>query len=859
MFAKGNKTLSIENKRKVLVQKVIITLVIIMIMLLGPLNKIQHRIISKPANVEQNQTFDMQKDNKLLQTYTPIGNHIECISLYLDGKEAVKGTSFTFVLYDSEYAPVFSKEILVDEIKDGILTIDLNLDVTPGLVCYYELLIPEESGRIQVSLVNREASLQGEAGVLFVNGEPDFDNEYRMEINYKEPLSLVRMLFYIAVVVLFAMICYVISIILITKHPHVINRASRIVHIIFTVILVGLSLVTLYFAVYKNYFGGANLDRIVYAGGIIFLSIFCVYYLWYGKQKKIDPDAPTTISDSWKNYLQAICFGGAIFADCMYANATEMKLQYENTRWMMIFFGLSFMVSFVTIPSNINRIKESAKNEQIKICVEAIVLILSVIAGAIFVKNNNGDSNTIYLAKLLVAVWIIWGIVILHTILHLKKDIVTRLNPVQVGIFVLFVIGIVVNRYHKVWPFEILIPAVIMLLQNYDEKAKNRMIHNLCDGIYLAFAVMTIYGLLYRPFMKWTYYRYMGYFHTVACTGMFLAVVVCVALCKFYIRAHKSKNIIIDTYVDLMMIGASTIYILLSMSRTAIMAMVALYIGIVILTTFVYKKKYKRIILEIGIVLGIIVLSFPVVYSATRMVPSLVKKPFHFEPVEPSVEVYNQMLTPLDEPDSSKYMSMERFITLFSARIKLPEELLAGGNEKDKVEQTEVTKESEQIEDSDVIQQTDSIVDEEAENTNTFEVSKGLTNGRADIFKTYLKHLNLMGHESMGYQSEDGSIDYGHAHNSYIQVFYDFGIIVGMIFLIFCLVTFIHSIMYVIDGGETMQYRLVLYGIILIFGVISVTEWAFHPSIPVGFTFLWAQDLLLTYKKVKNKGISEKE
>lgn len=114
---------------------------------------------------------------------------------------------------------------------------------------------------------------------------------------------------------------------------------------------------------------------------------------------------------------------------------------------------------------------------------------------------------------------------------------------------------------------------------------------------------------------------------------------------------------------------------------------------------------------------------------------------------------------------------------------------------------------------------------------------------------TYLKRLNFVGHEKMTIEGED----YAHAHNSYIQVAYDFGIITGVVFLVLCAYTLIQSVLLFRKHGNKYGIFIVPFALIVNFGFMSVTEWAFHPCIPAGFCFLFVQMLLMQEGKT-NKG-----
>jgi O-antigen ligase len=87
--------------------------------------------------------------------------------------------------------------------------------------------------------------------------------------------------------------------------------------------------------------------------------------------------------------------------------------------------------------------------------------------------------------------------------------------------------------------------------------------------------------------------------------------------------------------------------------------------------------------------------------------------------------------------------------------------------------------------------------------------------------------------------------EYTHAHNSYLQVFYNFGIIAGVVFLILCAMSLWKGIDIVLKQGRKYSIYFVPVALIVAFGFISLTEWAFHPCIPAGFCFLLMQAVLI--------------
>jgi O-antigen ligase len=78
-----------------------------------------------------------------------------------------------------------------------------------------------------------------------------------------------------------------------------------------------------------------------------------------------------------------------------------------------------------------------------------------------------------------------------------------------------------------------------------------------------------------------------------------------------------------------------------------------------------------------------------------------------------------------------------------------------------------------------------------------------------------------------------------------LQVFYNFGIIAGVVFVALYVITLVKSTNIVIKQGRKYTIYFVPFALIVAFGFISLTEWAFHPCIPAGFCFLLMQAILI--------------
>ena len=111
------------------------------------------------------------------------------------------------------------------------------------------------------------------------------------------------------------------------------------------------------------------------------------------------------------------------------------------------------------------------------------------------------------------------------------------------------------------------------------------------------------------------------------------------------------------------------------------------------------------------------------------------------------------------------------------------------------------------------------------------------SNGRMDIYRAYFEQLNMQGHEGMGALLNDGS-EAAHAHDIYLQVAYDHGIIVGAIFLMWVIMTCIQALMVYLRRRSFDPAAGIGLAVSVTYAAAGVTEWISHPCNPVGFVML---------------------
>lgn len=229
-------------------------------------------------------------------------------------------------------------------------------------------------------------------------------------------------------------------------------------------------------------------------------------------------------------------------------------------------------------------------------------------------------------------------------------------------------------------------------------------------------------------------------------------------------------------------------------------------------------------------------LLMPTVFTATRSLPAVVGKPYIM-----SGELWKETILETDAKDSKKYMNVERFLDLTFEKLMDTLKLRAELSEIRETEDNAGQLLTEGQQSGDAVTAAEEPEDNGGEWRN--ESADTASNGRMDIYLAYLRHLNVSGHESMVLETEEETLY--HAHNTFLQTAYDHGIFVGIYFILVGIGSLIRSIGCFKRDGEENGYLIFPVLIIVTFGVASLTEWTFHPSVPLAFALLLVQAPLL--------------
>lgn len=840
-------------KRNAGIQILMATLTFMLLIRAYPLQIVQSHEISKQQAVRPAQMDTLTGDaftaqDKKLQTVYFSQEHLYRIVLYLNctvGEERTVTETILFRLYNDAYSCIYEERYSCRRIaRDGYLSASVDMDVDTERAYYYEILVPSDCGaHLELPTADRGALNQPENSTLYIDGIINDELCLIADFDYSKSLSLWGILLYYVVVIAMSVALYMLVMWGVdycdwrfASYTGIIDKHVRIA----ASTLVGAGAVFLFlFYVVWNKFGGATLDRLFYAVAIVVGFLWMNGALWLPffypkKPKKTQVSVGRQISFIWRNYIQTVSFGFLFYALCQYVNADREYYHNTNTRWMLIFLAIAFLMMF--------------SEKQFLNILSIIWLVVGMAGAIVYCSSITDGKNAIMIAELTCGVLITWGLLIINVLLQIrvsrgsllasaKNMVLTHVPQVVYGVlWVVFVLFMWVYRFEKVWVFTAILPFLSMFFFRLTPAAKSRFLKNFTNGILLSFGFMALFCLCHRPYHYWA--RYSALFHTVACAGMYLAVVLGAAIGKLYGKFKNSKYMLRRCFYELSLVACIIGFIILTVARTALVTLAVTIIAVAGLSAFIYRKTLQRILCELGMLMVAAIVCFPIVFTAVRTIPALVDDPVQYD-IEVVVEGY--LIQKGDRLDSGLYMTVEHFLSVFFGRFgyeNTGDEEVSGGI-------------NEEVQGQGLLAYTGDTfagmnmhwVANDSEDTAS-EVDRDISNGRFEIFRDYIKALELKGHPKMSPLYDNGK-EYAHAHNSYLQVAYNFGMIAGVVFLSICALALWSSVRLAVAQGRQYGIYVVPFALVVVFGFVSLTEWAFHPCIPAGFCFLILQVILM--------------
>lgn len=873
----------IINRRQAICGTVWIVVICIVITL-WPLRLVNETVVSKSSQQISMQSEAITQDYTVMQMFIAQYDHLQNIKVYFLNEAA--GEEFNFVLYDASMKLLMQQFISTDNMKEmpGFCTIQVNQDTEVGKEYYY--LIQGLSSDFYVAYEDTQSSGTIYNGTLYYGDIEDTEHNIITEYDYKLPLRKGKTLVCDALLVMFGIIVSVCTKRHYTKYPEK-NRLLTVETLwkrIATPVVIAAALISA-IAIWPLRLFTSEIETILcFEAGVLITAGILLYGINHTRQNKSHDMGWSVLHDRWTDYLQSAFFALAIQAGVHYMNGLYELKHTIAFRELLIYFGLAVIMTY-------------GKKELFNI-VNLVYLIIAAFAGHSYYKAQTAALSVEEEIKVVyLSVWaaIIAGLVIINTLLipirrylllrgggyqsglgrgfslkalwRNKTDNITgsiTVSPVYGIILTVFFALLIIFRNTRGWPIYLVCAFALYYIRIAVWDKKERITENICNGILLHFLVMMGYCLLHRPYMFFIYTRYPFIFHTVTVSAVYLAMVVCAALAKL-LDAYRRNQRLSCIWKELIVFGISVEYLIFTLSRTGYLAIIITAVIVIPVMCLGMKRKAHALAAALIMMLMAVILCFPMVFTAQRIIPAIVAQPETMDIEElPSEIVHGR------DMDSKYYISIRRFIQAFQMKVLgIPEEEClksfdyAGG----------VYIENSSIDD---MYAADSVGGDAGSGTvdkllvASAELSgaefpaeemeeqpesdaEAYANGRFAIFQLYASNLNMQGHDKMEIVLPNGEMIV-HAHNVYLQVAHDHGIPVGIVFIVFGFSTFIQALIYDTKRKNDRRCSIFPLAILISFAVAGLTEWIFHPCNPIAFCLLLSLAPLLVDAKKSRRG-----
>lgn len=792
---------------------------------------------SDPVNVEHNVT----------QMFVGEGGELSAVDLYVCND--MRGETITFRLYDASYTEIFNTFFVVKDNQEfpGFVHIPVGYDLQKDQEYYFTL--EGLTADMTVAYEDRESSTSIVNGFMSYAGIEIQRYNVIIRYEYSNPFVWWQvLLFVIGIAAVAAGSIYCVNTLFAKKFKDKDVKVHTVFKVTLTpiVIVAGSILCLMIFPGRK--FGTGIMNYAFYGLGVVLLMAVALFVIWY---KRVDDKSLVeweVVKERSPEILQALCFAKVIWSCYEYMNGLYDIHHAFAVRKMIIWFLLAMVCTY-------------SKKELLRVWNAAYVVIAGI--GVYFyAKPYLGVEEEGELYKLQAYILLIGGFVILQLIVKLvrillKKDVVYRKWSWPFVVCFGLLIGLMMCFSNgRTWPALAFGLFLLFYLCMWLWKKTDRLPIIYANGLILNFVYMVWYSLLHRPYHRYYYYRYGLGFHTVTMTGVYLTLIICAIFAKLYQKIRKEYRFV-DMWQEWCLLAVANVYLFMTLCRTGYVAASVMQVFVIILLACMQgKKKLAFAGKYFAILLLSSTLFFPIVFTMTRTIPAIVD-----EPILSDVEMTTHAIKKGTPSDSILYTDLARVMKLaaykvlgmyqddFAYRDATPESL-----REDYFYPALVEKIRTMIAPDDIHVINDSILlasNEEGIGDET--VLEEMSNGRLDIFRAYIENWNMTGHEEMGVPDEYGNMIV-HAHNIYLQMIHDHGLVTGVVFLVFGICAFALAFVRFIKTKDSMY--LFVIALLLSFAVAGLAEWIFHICNPFGISVFYVITPLLF--KCKEAKVNEK-
>jgi len=816
------------------IQYVILGLAVIIFLLIWPMGVIHHTEISKSGEEILRESDPISVANNGTQMFIAEGTHLKAVDLYVANdmqKEAI-----TFRVYDGAYQQLWETFYVVDEkaVFPGFVRINIDMDMEEGWEYYYTV----EGLTSDLVLYYEDTN----ASTSFANGTYLYGGEEMPGINlviryvYTESFAWWITLLAAAGLVLVAFFaCKLVDKVfeekLRGKNKEI--TVQKLIQWIANPIVVIGTLVAFLMVYPGKMFGVGAVNYGFYYIGIAIAAMFLLYAINYKRKEKAPLISKVVFREEWQGWLMAVCFAGVLWSCYEYMNGLYTIHHTLATCRLMIWFFVMLLCTF-------------SKEQMLKVW-NLVYVVTAFVWGYFYTKPYIGIEGEEELYKLqayviALGVFVILQILISILRLCLKKEKVTVKISIPYAILLLvWMTLMIVYRNTREWVvlMAVLFGMFYFCLWRWEKREKILAIFG--NGVILNFVYMVIFCLMHRPYLRFRHNRFGMGFHTVTMTGYYLALVLCAVVTRMLVQ-YKKTGRWRDCFKEWILLGVGNVYLFLTLSRTGYLAAFVMQIFIVIFFSLLWEKnKLLGMVKTFAVIIGVSVLSFPMVFTAQRILPAIANDPIYSE-----IEIWDYVVEKGDPKDSELYMDIQAFIKVAGNKlfgIEMGNISLSSIGEEMKENLDKISRKMAPV----YVKNENYMVASEKEMYEEEDIS----NGRFEIFSSYMEHWNMTGHEEMGVPLPDGSIAV-HAHNTFLQLIHDHGMITGIVFIVLGIVSFFVACIRYAKEKDAESNLILTVCVIIAFAAAGMVEWIFQICNPFGIAILVVVAPLL-FKSVKSK------
>lgn len=803
------------------INSIIIILSIILIVSIWPLNLIQRSDVSKSNEVFQTESGVCNDEHIIAQVFVSRGTKLKSVDIYVCSD--VAGQSIKYSMYDGTLTEIYSKTMKVDENQaiPGFVRVNMRLDVERGAA--YIASVSGVDCDLTVGLEDHATTSNGDVFAITYDGMEDPNHNIIIRYNYGIAFTWWQISLLIIAIVLISAGLIVMNNRLLSKK--FVDKTVKIQHLfqwLLNPIIIISTGIMMRLVFPKMLFSDKLINIIFWDLGLVLLAAWLLYEVNYKRKGYGNFITIDYIKSNFQGWLVAISIAHMLWYCFEYMNGLYEIHHIYAARRILIWFFITIICTYTW--------------KEICNVINLIWLIVGATTAYFYLRPYIGMGEEELTGVLNAYVIFLGGFVILNILISVikicKKEIILPKVRWIVAIpFVLFLVGMCVLSNTRWWPGYMTAILTFLLLRMAVWKDSNRWMEYLCNGVLINFIFMMFFSLLHRPYYGYMLHRYSLGYMTVTMTGTYLTLVMAAAGAKLYIKntEHDDKRKILPWMV---LFGTIANYQFFTLSRTGYASVIIMLFISILVITIVRFTKGKRFVIFCAytiVVAGAFVATFPSTSTLTRLIPPLVDEPVIYDYEPCLVTGYKGTA-----PDYEYYMDLPRFIDVFLSKVVGVGDTITDARDvvipvEDCINQANLVA---SLDDSAFLP----VIASVDENIEELEEERDATNGRIDIYRSYISQLNLWGHEEMGAILDDGD-EATHAHNIYLQVMYDHGIIFGLYFVIFMLfVSLICLTDYIKNPNDSYD----LFRDIMIIGflVAGVVEWIFHPCNPFGISVM---------------------